>query len=392
MGHPDTLECACPFDILAGLRLGTPLSLVLPPMKMLPLAACCAGVLTALPLHAQEPAATPAPTPDARAQSEQILQNPLVQQLLQLVVQKSLELQPKGMTDGNIKTSDIVSIATTLISNLTGGSGGNFAGVSEGDLPPISAVSSTEIPSGETPVAHLTGFAAYSAARFANEPGERRLDPNSRTWITRPWSEAERTRMTTQFQQDYSRLSAVERASWDTPTDGLDPAIAHAWDTSLKSAHLQPSSGLRTGGLSTGGLSTGHLTSGSGTSSVLPPRDFVTPASSFATAAPAPASAAPATAANQPPPADPDDEMRRWSAKIDAQFATEQEARGAAVRTYPDLGVANSAFNTQFRARYAQYKQADPFGFLRGPGWPMKLAIFTDGDLKRQKSGSAVAP
>ena len=84
--------------------------------------------------------------------------------------------------------------------------------------------------------------------------------------------------------------------------------------------------------------------------------------------------------------------MRQWSQQIDGQYATEMEARGAAVRTYPDLAVADSAFNTQFRARYAQYRQADPFGFLRGPGWPMKLAIFTAGDLQRQQSASAVAP
>ena len=84
--------------------------------------------------------------------------------------------------------------------------------------------------------------------------------------------------------------------------------------------------------------------------------------------------------------------MRRWSRQIDGQYATEQAARSEAVRRYPALAVRNSAFNTQFLARYWQYRQADPFGFLRGPGWPMKLAIVTDGDLQRQRSGSAVSP
>ncbi len=353
-------------------------------MKILsPLAVGLAGALAASSLRAQEPTPTPTPT-DARTRSEQIVGNPLVQQFLRVIVQKALEGQPQGGTGGDTTGSGLAEAASKLLSSFTD---------SSGDSPSSGVLSSGAAAGGEgqTPlVARRSGLDAYSDARFASEPGERRLDPATRTWVTRPWNAGERARMQARFQQDYARLSAADRATWETPV-GTEAALAHAWDSSLGSAHLQAGGGLQTGGLRTGTLQTGtlstsHLTSGM-TSTVLPPQEFIPP--------PAPVAAVhtPAVAdAVSAPPVDPDDQMRRWSQKIDAQFATEQEARGAAVRAYPDLGVADSAFNTQFRARYAQYRQADPFGFLRGPGWPMKLAIFTDGDLKRQSSGSAAAP
>ena len=95
-----------------------------------------------------------------------------------------------------------------------------------------------------------------------------------------------------------------------------------------------------------------------------------------------------APAAGNTPPADPDNEMLRWSRRIDGQYASESSARRAALRLYPALAVAHSEFNTQFLARYSQLRQTDPFGFLRGPGWPMKLAIFTAGDLQRQRGST----
>ena len=186
-------------------------------------------------------------------------------------------------------------------------------------------------------------------------------------------------------------------------SDAAFSAFAHAWDSSLSTGGLH-TGGLQTGSLQTGHLTTGHVTSGSTTNANLPSRNVIIETSSIPSGVSAPTPPAPPTPPSPPavvnappanvpaalnaPPADPDDEMLRWSQGIDRQYASEPAARRAALRLYPALAVANSAFNAQFLARYSQYRQADPFGFLRGPGWPMKLAIFTAGDLQRQRGGS----
>ena len=196
-------------------------------------------------------------------------------------------------------------------------------------------------------------------------------------------------------------------AAAPTLSDAAFSAFAHAWDTALSTGGLH-TGGLQTGGLQTGHLTTGRLTTNAPANGTLPSRNFVietsfVPAAAGTTppisppappAPPIPPAVVNAPPANAPaavntPPVDPDNEILHWSRRIDRQYASEQSARRAALRLYPALAVANSAFNTQFLARYAQFRQADPFGFLRGPGWPMKLAIFTAGDLQRQR-GSTV--
>ena len=209
--------------------------------------------------------------------------------------------------------------------------------------------------------------------------------------------------------------SSVPAPATPSLTDEAFAKFAHAWDSSLSTGRLR-TGGLQTGSLQTGGLQTGSLQTGHLSTSSVPsdattgtraPSQNVAAQSAvvpFATTNAAPTGAPavmnpPSTrvpqAVNPPPadasantnalPADPDDAMLRWSQRIDRQYADEQVARRAAVRLYPSLAVAHSAFNKQFLARYAQYRQADPFGLLRGPGWPVKLAIVTANDLQRQR-------
>ena len=207
--------------------------------------------------------------------------------------------------------------------------------------------------------------------------------------------------------------SGPSASATPTLTDEAFAKFAHAWDSSLSSGGLQTgglqTGGLQTGGLQTGHLSTGHVESGSTTNTLWPSRNAVvqttivpsgtvnaaptnpppvvnTPRPSVPPVANTPPADAPA--ATNALPADPDDAMLRWSQRIDRQYADQQAASRTAVRLYPALAVAHSAFNTRFLARYAQYRQADPFGFLRGPGWPVKLAIFTANDLQRQSGGT----
>ena len=54
-------------------------------------------------------------------------------------------------------------------------------------------------------------------------------------------------------------------------------------------------------------------------------------------------------------------------------FSTVQEAQREAVRRYPALGVAGSALNTMFVARYKLYQQQRP-EYFRDPSWPIRLA------------------
>ena len=202
--------------------------------------------------------------------------------------------------------------------------------------------------------------------------------------------------------------SSLSVPTTPTLTDEAFAKFAHAWDSSLSTGGLR-TGGLQTGGLQTGHLSTGHVESGSTTNTLWPARNVAVQTTSVpsgtvnaAPANPPPVVNTPPTrfpaAMNTPPtdapaatnalPADPDDAMLRWSQRIDRQYADQQAASRTAVRLYPALAVAHSAFNNRFLARYAQYRQADPFGFLRGPGWPVKLAIFTANDLQRQGGGA----
>ena len=205
---------------------------------------------------------------------------------------------------------------------------------------------------------------------------------------------------------DELKTAAVSPAPGQRGEGNMAAALVHAWDGHALSSGSLRTGSLQTGSLHTGSLQTGHLQTG-GLRTSDPPTSRSSPASptteartdsvlppsgAAAAALPTRETVAPTAAAANAPPVDPDDALRRWSLRVDGQFASEQAARDAAVKQYPQLAVANSAFNTQFLARYAQYRQADPFGILRGPGWPMKLAIFTDNDLKRQASGSALVP
>ncbi len=60
---------------------------------------------------------------------------------------------------------------------------------------------------------------------------------------------------------------------------------------------------------------------------------------------------------------------------------TIEEAQREAVRRYPELAVAGSAFNREFRARYDRYRKSDPKYFLE-TNWPISLAEETNGALK----------
>jgi hypothetical protein len=52
---------------------------------------------------------------------------------------------------------------------------------------------------------------------------------------------------------------------------------------------------------------------------------------------------------------------------------SENEAQQRAIRLYPDLGVAGSALNQEFVARYRRYKTDRP-AFFKDPEWPTALA------------------
>ena len=52
---------------------------------------------------------------------------------------------------------------------------------------------------------------------------------------------------------------------------------------------------------------------------------------------------------------------------------SEAEARVAAVKQYPELGVAGSDFNRRFLAKVAKYRAERPEE-LRSPGWPLVIA------------------
>ena len=254
----------------------------------------------------------------------------------------------------------------------------------------------------------------------ANPPADQKTETSLVQQVIR-LALLEITQLQQKLKEDDGGAASVPRDAAAAPADGSNPPaaaapsltdeafakLAHAWDSSLSTGGLR-TGGLQTGSLQTGHLSTGHLQSGSTTNWPWPSRDVVQTAvvpSGTVNAAPAnppavvnPPStrvppavdvpAADASGAANALPADPDDAMLRWSQRIDRQYADEQAARRAAVRLYPALAVTHSAFNRQFLARYAQYRQADPFGFLRGPGWPMKLAIVTANDLQRRKGGA----
>ncbi|XHR27897.1 MAG: hypothetical protein ACFUZC_18445 [Chthoniobacteraceae bacterium] len=60
---------------------------------------------------------------------------------------------------------------------------------------------------------------------------------------------------------------------------------------------------------------------------------------------------------------------------------TVDEAQREAVRRYPALAVAGSAFNREFRSRYDSYRKSNPKYFLE-TNWPISLAEETNGALK----------
>lgn len=54
-------------------------------------------------------------------------------------------------------------------------------------------------------------------------------------------------------------------------------------------------------------------------------------------------------------------------------FATADEAKSEAIRLYPDLAIAGSAFNREFLAQYKRYQQERP-SFFNDTSWPIRLA------------------
>ena len=54
-------------------------------------------------------------------------------------------------------------------------------------------------------------------------------------------------------------------------------------------------------------------------------------------------------------------------------FATADEAKSEAIRRYPDLAIAGSAFNREFVAQYKRYQQERP-SFFNDTSWPIRLA------------------
>ena len=55
------------------------------------------------------------------------------------------------------------------------------------------------------------------------------------------------------------------------------------------------------------------------------------------------------------------------------EFATQKDAQAAAVKKFPELGVAGSPFNKAFLEKHAKLK-SDGAPILSTPGWTMKLA------------------
>ena len=320
-------------------------------MKTL-LCACLAGILAGSPLRAQE---TPAAPDDARPQSVQPTPATLNQQVLRLTTQAmsaaeqrpaaTPDAAPKGSEDDQIMQNPLVKQLLRLMVQTM-----------------------TNLEAQTAPDAATDAKAATAVLSEALNPPAAPPAP----------------------EHPGGSLATALVQAWDSHSPS--PGGLHTGSLQIGSLHTGT---LQTGTLHTGSLQTSDLQSGSAspahpktearTTSAPPPSEAV------AAALPTHETIAPVAATNAPP-VDPDDAMRRWSQRVDGQFASEQAARNAAVKQYPQLAVANSAFNTQFLARYSQYRQADPFGILRGPGWPMKLAIFTDNDLKRQASGMALAP
>jgi len=58
---------------------------------------------------------------------------------------------------------------------------------------------------------------------------------------------------------------------------------------------------------------------------------------------------------------------------IPVRPATVEEMEQEAVRRYPDLGVAGTRMNSEFVARYKQYKKENS-GYFDDPNWPLTLA------------------
>ena len=324
-----------------------------------------AVVLAGSSLQAQEPSTLPR---DVSAQDDQSTQKALVQQLLRLEAQT--------------------------------GSGGQPAATGSAQTPNDQATENSL-------VQQLVRLATQEITLLQQKLKE--FDGDS------PASEAAPT-----APADPAGTAAAPLAQDRSSDDSTVARLAHAWDSSLSTGGLQ-TGGLQTGGLTTGSLQTGTLHSGGLLSSHqgsaptanagLPSRNFLIaaitgpstapantppatppapPVAPLAPAAPTASSLPPANApAVNAPPGDPDEAMYHWSRKMDRIYSSESVARRAALRLYPALAVSHSAFNTQFLARYKQYRQSDPFGFLRGPGWPMKLAILTAGDLQRQRGNAA---
>jgi hypothetical protein len=62
-------------------------------------------------------------------------------------------------------------------------------------------------------------------------------------------------------------------------------------------------------------------------------------------------------------------------------YGSSQEAQAAAIKQYPDLGKAGSAFNLRFLEKHRVLKERnDPV--LKTPGWPVVLAREVAGELK----------
>jgi predicted RNA-binding Zn-ribbon protein involved in translation (DUF1610 family) len=55
------------------------------------------------------------------------------------------------------------------------------------------------------------------------------------------------------------------------------------------------------------------------------------------------------------------------------KYMSVEESQREAVRRYPELGTANSAFNTEFIRRHRLYQESKP-EFFDNPTWPLRLA------------------
>lgn len=70
---------------------------------------------------------------------------------------------------------------------------------------------------------------------------------------------------------------------------------------------------------------------------------------------------------------DPSKETAPTDPKPALRFATEEEARTAALKKHPALGVAGSEFNRKFLGVHARFKTENP-ELLTVPDWPMVIA------------------